>query len=60
MQLIPMDPEVTVSGGSSDHTILDMTESKKEWQVGDTVDFSLYYMALLYCFATRNVEIKYV
>ena len=49
-----------VAAGSSDHTVLDVTESDRAWEPGDRMDFQLYYMALLYCFSTRNVNIKYI
>lgn len=59
-QLIPQMKGVSVLTGSSDHTILDVTDSRRRWLPGDLVDFSLYYMGLLYCFSTRGVEIKYI
>lgn len=57
--LMPLDEGVTVIGGSSDHTVLDITDSHRDWTVGDKIGFSLFYMNLLYCFATRHVEILY-
>jgi len=59
-QLVPLDDGVEIIAGSSDHIVLDVTDSSKSWEPGDTMDFSLYYMALLYSFSTRNVNIKYV
>ena len=59
-QLIPLEQGIEVAAGSSDHTVLDVTESDRAWEPGDTMDFQLYYMALLYCFSTRNVNIKYI
>lgn len=59
-QLIPQMKGIDVLMGSSDHTILDVTNSRRRWMPGDTIDFSLYYMALLYCFATCNVTINYI
>lgn len=59
-QLIPQMKGIEVLTGSSDHTILDVTDSRRRWMPGDLVDFSLYYMGLLQCFATRNVAIEYV
>ena len=59
-QLIPQMKGVSVLTGSSDHTILDVTDSRRRWLPGDLVEFSLYYMGLLYCFSTRGVEIKYI
>ena len=59
-QLIPQMKGVSILTGSSDHTIVDVTDSRRRWLPGDLMDFSVFYMGLLYCFATRNVEIKYV
>ena len=58
MQLMPEDPGITVVGDSSDHTVLDVTDSEREWRPGDTIRFRMYYMPLLYCFATRHVRIE--
>lgn len=59
MQLVPLDPGITIVGGSSDHTVLDVTDSGRDWKPGDTPRFRLYYTALLYAFATRHVEVRY-
>ena len=59
-QLIPHMKGVGVLTGSSDHTIMDVTDSRRRWLPGDLMDFSLYYMGLLQCFATRNVTIRYI
>ena len=56
---MPKDRDVVVVGGSSDHTVLDVTDSGRHWKPGDRIDFSLYYMPLLYCFSTRHVAIEY-
>ncbi|MBR6444444.1 MAG: alanine racemase [Firmicutes bacterium] len=57
-QLIPKDPGIKITGCSSDHTVLDITDAGKKTNVGDTVSFRLFYMPLLYCFATRHVRIE--
>ena len=58
-QLVPLEPGIEVTAGSSDHTVLDVSDSR-EWKPGDTMDFQLYYMALLYSFSTRHVNIECV
>jgi len=60
MKLLPRDEGVRVIGGSSDHMILDVEDSGRDWRVGDTVSFNLSYEPLLHCFSTRHVRIKYV
>lgn len=59
-KLIPRDAGVQVIGCSSDHTILDVTDSTRQWRPGDTISFSLNYAPLLYAFATRHVSIHYI
>jgi predicted amino acid racemase len=43
----PRDDKIIILGASSDHMILDVTDSSREWQVGDAVEFDLAYGALL-------------
>lgn len=59
-KLFPIDEGVMVIGCSSDHTIIDIEESNKNWKVGDIVSFNLSYMPLMYSFCTRHVQIKYI
>ncbi len=56
-QLVPLDESAEVVAGSSDHTVLDITECSYAYECGDIMTFSLYYMALLYCFSTNHVRI---
>lgn len=59
LQLVPKTPGVSVVAGSSDHTVLDVTDSGRDWKPGDVIRFSAYYMPLLYCFATQHVKVEY-
>lgn len=43
----PRDEKISILGASSDHMILDVTDSSRQWQVGDVVEFNLAYGALL-------------
>jgi predicted amino acid racemase len=45
--LHPIDSKIDILGASSDHLILDMSKSDKEYKVGDTVSFKLSYSSLL-------------
>lgn len=58
--MIPLDPKVDILGGSSDHTILDVTKSDKEYKVGDVVSFKLEYGAVLKLATSAYVEKVYV
>ena len=56
----PMDEKVDVLGASSDHLILDVTKSDKEYKVGDTVKFTLDYGAVLRLATSEYVEREYI
>lgn len=53
--MIPLEDGIEFIGGSSDHTVLDVTNAKRELKVGDVVRFKLEYGALL-----KNTTSKYV
>lgn len=54
--LNPIDGCISILGGSSDHTILDVTNCKKEYQVGDCVSFKVDYGCLLKAMTSPYVE----
>ncbi len=43
----PRDGGIDILGGSSDHMILDVTGSDREWKVGDIIRFDLTYGGVL-------------
>lgn len=45
--LTPVDEGVEIIGGSSDHTILDVTQAKREFKIGDILDFKMTYSSIL-------------
>lgn len=57
--LTPLDEEITILGGSSDYTILDITDSKKCYKVGDVVEFSPSYGSLLRLMGSNYVNRVY-
>ena len=57
--LIPVDKGVEVVGCSSDHTIVDMTETGRNWKSGDTLTFKVRYANMLYAFTGDHVAIRY-
>ena len=56
----PLDEKVDVLGASSDHLILDVTKSDKEYKIGDTVRFTLDYGAVLRLATSEYVEREYI
>lgn len=57
--LIPLDDKIEVLGGSSDHLIVDVTDSEKNYQVGDIISFGVGYGALLKAFTSEYVYKEY-
>ncbi len=58
--LIPIDKEIEIVGSSSDHLIIDIQQCKKEYKVGDIVEFEMFYAPMLYLTESPDVEKKYV
>lgn len=54
-RIIPTDKDILIIGASSDHLILDVTDSKTEYKVGDVVSFYLKYPAILQSFTSEYV-----
>lgn len=57
--LIPLDSDVSIFGASSDHLILDITDSKRKYKVGDILDFRVDYGCLLAAMTSPYVEKYY-
>ena len=45
--LTPLDTYITIEGGSSDHMILDVTDSRQHYQVGDIIRLRCDYVSSL-------------
>ncbi len=55
----PLDPGVTLLGASSDHLILDVSDSRRSYRIGDIVEFKLGYFAAMRAFNSRYVQKEY-
>ena len=53
-------PGINIIGASSDHLIVDVTDSPSCFAVGDVLSFSLTYGAILSCFTSKYVRKRYV
>lgn len=58
--MFPIDEDIIILGGSSDHLILDGTDSKTDYQVGDIVEFRLSYVSMLRAMTSEYVSKKLV
>ena len=53
------DPTLEILGASSDHTIVDVEDHKKELHVGDVLEFRIKYAQIMYMSNSPNVHVKY-
>ena len=53
---MPIDKDISILGGSSDHLLLDGTDSKIDYKVGDTVRFNLSYGGILSAMTSGYVK----
>jgi len=58
--MTPLDEKIDILGGSSDHIILDVTKSDKDYKVGDVVSFTLGYGGMLKTATSGYVEKAYI
>ena len=56
----PLDEKIEILGGSSDHTILDLTKSDTKYKVGDIIRFTLEYGAMLKLVTSKYVDRTYI
>lgn len=58
--LIPSDEAIFPIGASSDHLIIDVTDSEKAYRVGDIITFNVEYGALLPLMTSEYVTKEYI
>ena len=58
--MIPEDKRIKILGASSDHLILDITECKDDYDVGDKISFVLDYVAILRGMISPHVDKVYM
>ena len=56
----PCDEGVIILGASSDHLMLDITDSEKNYKVGDIIELELGYFSILRAFTSDYVEKVYI
>ena len=55
----PLDSGIEIIGASSDHLMVDVTESKHPYTVGEKIRFRLGYFSTMRAFTSKYVEKKY-
>jgi len=56
----PCDPGIIILGASSDHLMLDVTDSERTYKVGDTVELKLGYFSTMRAFTSEYVKKEYI
>ncbi len=51
----PADKNMEILGASSDHLVIDVTQSKKTWNIGDKVRFDIDYAAVMAAMTSKYV-----
>lgn len=57
--IMPVDQQIEILGGSSDHLILDFTNCDREYRVGDEVIFNIGYGAMLALMTSEYIYKNY-
>ncbi len=55
-KLIPKDEGIEILGASSDHLIIDIQNCKKDFKIGDEVEFNVLYQAMLFASLSHYVK----
>ena len=55
-QLILKEEGAFLVGASSDHTIIDVTDAKRDIKVGDIIEFELCYATIVYITNSNNIN----
>lgn len=58
--ILPLDKDMDVIGGSSDHTIIDIEDCQKDYQIGDILEFHVMYGSMMMCTQSEYVEKEYI
>lgn len=56
----PVDPDIFILGASSDHLMTDVTESKKNYKVGDLISLRLGYFSLMQAYTSPYVVKEHI
>ena len=51
---------IEILGASSDHTILDIQDAKRDIRVGDVVEFDMCYPSIIYATSSPNIKLTMV
>ncbi len=58
-EITPVDSRIRLVGSSSDHIIVDLTQTQNDYKIGDVIKFKLSYGSLLSTMTSKYVEKVY-
>jgi predicted amino acid racemase len=58
--LIPLDEGIKIVGSSSDHLIIDIQDSTKNIELGDVINFGMFYPNVLFLTVSEYVKKEYI
>lgn len=58
--ILPLDDQMDVIGGSSDHTIIDIEDCEKDYQLGDILEFHVMYGSMMMTTQSEYIEKEYI
>lgn len=59
LDMIPHDKKITILGASSDHLLVDITDSEQHYQIGDTLSFNMLYTSVMRSFTSKYIDKEY-
>lgn len=54
--LYPIDKKIIILGGSSDHLILDASDSQIDYNIGDIIEFKMDYVSILRAMTSQYIK----
>lgn len=60
LDMIPHDDKISIMEASSDHLLVDITESDQEYKVGDVLTFNMLYTSCMRAFTSPYVDKEYI
>ncbi len=58
-KIIPRKKGINIVGSSSDHLIIDVEDYEEKLEIGDIVEFDIYYPAMMYLTNSKYISLSY-
>jgi len=55
-QILPLDPDISIVGASSDMIVMDLGENEKNYKVGDFLEFRMTYLGTVRIMNSKYIE----